>query len=346
MNAVVLGSAPELEAKRLDVLYSYLQLDTARDAAFDLLAEAAAEICQVPYAAVTLVDRDRVWVKAGVGMQQGDVPRNESCCSKAIMQSEFLEIPDLSKDSRTNTLTILPRDLGAQMYAGANLVTTDGFRIGTLCVMDKQPRQLSERQKHILAGLAGQVMSLIELRAHERTLKEALERAEFLASTDVLTGLQNRRMLFERLNQEVARSRRYKTPLSAVLVDLDHFKLINDTHGHAAGDLVLKNVGQAIGKSVRTVDIAARYGGEEFCILLPQTGLDGAMSFAEALCKKLGELTHNFDGKQLTVTASVGVASTQSSPCDASNLINTADVALYASKDGGRNRVSSARCTE
>ncbi len=340
-----LALAPDVEQRRLDALYRYLQLDSVRDEAFDLLTETAAEICNAPYATVSLVDRDRVWIKSGVGMTQGAaVPREEACCARAIVvEGDFLEIPDLSADARTHDMTLLRREHGTRMYAGASLVTADGYRIGTLCVMDKQPRELTERQRHILAGLAKQVMALIELRAHERMLKDALARAEYLASTDVLTGLTNRRVLFERLDQETARCRRYGTPLSAVLIDLDHFKRINDTHGHAAGDAVLKKVGQLIGSSVRELDIAARYGGEEMCVLLPQTGLEGAMSFAQAMRRKLAELTFEFDGVEVQVTASFGVASTEGLQSDGQALLKAADVALYSSKREGRNRVSSAQ---
>ena len=185
-------------------------------------------------------------------------------------------------------------------------------------------------------------MALMELRVHERLLKESLARAEYLASTDVLTGLLNRRSLFERLEQETARCRRYGTPLSAVLIDLDHFKRVNDEHGHAAGDAVLKAVGQLIGSSIRELDIAARYGGEELCILLPQTGLEGAMTFAETLRRKLADITFEFGGVELKVTASFGVASTEAVQVGGQALIQAADVALYSSKREGRNRVSSA----
>ncbi|HEY9100548.1 sensor domain-containing diguanylate cyclase [Chitinimonas sp.] len=335
----------EAEAKRLEALYRYLQLDTVPDPAFDLLAEAAAEICDVPYASVSLVDRDRVWRKAGYGLAGGtETSREESYCSRAI-QHDFLEIPDLANDAATAHMSLVRRDVGAQMYAGASLVTTDGYHIGTLCVLNTKTGVLSERQKHILRGLAGQVMSLIELRAHERSLQEALQRAEYLAATDVLTGLANRRALFEKLEHELARCRRYGTPLSAVLIDLDHFKRVNDEHGHDAGDLVLRNVGQLITASIRSVDIAARYGGEELCVLLPQTAQQGALAFAEALRGKLAALQHELGSTTITVTASLGVASVDPAlDCDAAQLIKAADQALYAAKDGGRNQVVAQSC--
>ena len=330
------------EDKRLVALYRYLQLDSARDEAFDLLTEAAAEICRAPYATVSLVDRDRVWTKAGIGMPHGnETPRAQACCAHTIAEGDFLEIPNLASDARTVGMSHLRENLGAQMYAGASLVTADGFRIGTLCVMDREPRQLSERQRRLLGGLARQAMSLIELRAHERQLKDALERAEHLASVDSLTGLQNRRVLFERLDLETARARRYGTPLSAVLIDLDHFKRVNDGYGHAAGDAVLRSVGKLIRGAVRASDLAARYGGEEICVLLPQTGPEGAQRFAESLRRKIGAMVHEFDGQRLSVTASLGVASLEPDlvVAEPQALVKAADIALYSAKRQGRDRV-------
>ena len=332
----------EIESQRLDALYRYLLLDSERDATFDLLTEAAAEICAVPYAAVTLVDRDRVWIKAGVGMERGNLPRDEAYCSYAIMQERLLAIPDLSRAADLAGLTLVRRELGAQMYTGAVLKTHDGYHIGTLCVMDKQPHDLTARQKDLLAGLACQAMALIELRAHERMLRAALERAEFLASTDVLTGLVNRRTLFERLDAELARCRRYGTPLSMVLIDLDHFKHINDTFGHSAGDLVLRNVGALLNESVRAIDTAGRYGGEEMCVLLPQTSMSGALAFAENIRHKLSRQSHEIGERTITVTASLGVASTVNGAFAAADLFSKVDSALYAAKHGGRDCVMCA----
>lgn len=356
MDTALTVLPPAQEEQRLQALHRYLVLDTPEDEAFDLLTEAAAEICHAPFATVSLVDRDRVWVKAGLGLPRGDMPRAQACCSVTVVTGDYLEIPDLAQDARTIGLTRIRQDLGAQMYAGASLVTSDGQRIGTLCVMDTQPRSLSERQRRILTGLAHQVMSLIELRAHQRLLKEALEKAEYLAATDVLTGLLNRRALFERLDNEAAKCRRYGTPLSLVLLDLDHFKHINDTLGHPAGDAVLNNVGKLVASTIRAVDIAGRYGGEEICVLLPQTGPEGAMQFAEHLRQKLAALNHALNraptddmsgdtggdaaAEPLIVTASLGVASAPTTGCEPAELLKAADEALYASKKAGRNRVT------
>jgi diguanylate cyclase (GGDEF)-like protein len=170
-------------------------------------------------------------------------------------------------------------------------------------------------------------------------LVDSMARLEHLASTDDLTGLLNRRALFEAIDLEITRARRYDSPLSLVLIDIDHFKSVNDHHGHQCGDTVLRTIGQLIGTSKRSLDIAGRYGGEELCVVLPQTSVEGAFAFAEALRQKISKL--QFDGPQrgFSVTASMGIAATGATLRDATRLIALADKAMYDAKHAGRNQV-------
>ncbi len=166
-------------------------------------------------------------------------------------------------------------------------------------------------------------------------------RLEELATTDALTRLLNRRALLERLNVEVDRARRFESLLSLLMVDLDHFKSVNDQHGHLVGDTVLRQMGSLLSGAVRTIDVVARYGGEEFVLILPETATEGAAIFAERLRRSVSE--HRFDvvpGRSLHLTCSVGVA-TFPSPRVAStdDLFARADEALYRAKSGGRNQV-------
>lgn len=330
---------PHNESARLAALRRYLILDSPEDDAFKFLAEVAADVCDAPFALVTLVDEDRVWVKSAIGIIPCESPRSHNCCSWVILKEGLVDIPDTTQDGRTASLDIVTGELGIQMYVGANLVTHDGYSIGTLCVLDRRPRQLTDRQKYLLLGLAKQAMALIELRSHERLLTDSMQRLEHIASTDVLTGLLNRRALFERLDIEIERSRRYASPLSLVLIDLDHFKAVNDNHGHQAGDAVLRAIGSLIGTTKRALDIAARYGGEELCILLPQTSIEGAFSFAETLRRNIHDLRIEHSGRTLAVTASLGVASTGIATPDGKQLLALADKAMYAAKRDGRNKV-------
>ncbi len=166
-------------------------------------------------------------------------------------------------------------------------------------------------------------------------------RLEQLAHTDPLTKALNRRALSERLGAEMERVRRYNTTMSLLLIDLDHFKLINDTHGHLAGDDVLVEVAGMLQRVVRAVDIVARYGGEEFVIVLPETGAPGAEAFAERL-RELIE-GHGFAvsrGRPIRLTTSIGVSSFPGFGVESvEDLLANADQALYRAKTEGRNRV-------
>jgi two-component system, cell cycle response regulator len=166
-------------------------------------------------------------------------------------------------------------------------------------------------------------------------------RLEELATTDALTRLLNRRALLDRLSVELDRARRFKQQLSLLMVDIDHFKSVNDQHGHLVGDAILRDMGTLLNGAVRTVDVVARYGGEEFVVILPETSTDGAAVFGERLREKIAE--HRFDlGTEpiFHLTCSVGVASFPS-PRVASteDLFARADEALYRAKSGGRNQV-------
>ncbi len=337
MEAMISVPRPENESERLAAVRRYRQPDRVAEKDFELLTRVAAEICDVPFALISLVDADHISNIASIGMPNNVLARDEACCSWTILQEGLLEIPDFSRDQRTAGLRLMTES-GMHMYAGTSLSTKDGFHIGTLCVLDNKPHSLNDHQRELLSGLARQVMALLDLRAHEQMLTEALARERYLASVDILTGLLNRRALFERLDAEIERSRRYDTPLSLALIDLDHFKAINDSHGHAAGDTVLNSVGEIVKTSIRSSDIAGRYGGEELCVVLPQTSAEGAFALAESLREQIEESVISVDGKTITVTASIGIATWQANYTDAQQILISADQALYSAKRAGRNK--------
>jgi len=164
------------------------------------------------------------------------------------------------------------------------------------------------------------------------------ERLRELAMHDDLTGLWNRAAILGVLDRELARSRREKRPVGVILADLDHFKQINDSLGHLAGDRVLRQVAQRMLASLRSYDTVGRYGGEEFLIVLP--GCDGAhaLALAERLREQMAAEPIEVEGQRLPVTLSLGVAACAEAAKDAQVLLREADVALYAAKHAGRNR--------
>ena len=174
------------------------------------------------------------------------------------------------------------------------------------------------------------------LTAANAQLGEANARLEALATTDDLTGLLNHRVFAERIREEWLRARRYKEPLSLVLLDVDHFKAYNDSFGHLAGNEVLRSLADILHENARETDLVARFGGEEFVVVLPHTVAAEAMNIAERI--RAGVETHAWNLRLLTV--SLGVCELAQAMDDAAALIHCADLAMYKSKTDGRNRVT------
>lgn len=181
-----------------------------------------------------------------------------------------------------------------------------------------------------------------ELRMKNKQLEDLLQKVEYMAITDSLTSLYNRRRFHMVLNKEYERTKRYATPLTVVMLDIDHFKKVNDKFGHQAGDAVLKETAQMIQKSIRDIDVAFRYGGEEFVIVLPNTEKNDASVVAERMRKKIAE--HEF--QELSgghITISIGIAGIPDEDISSEErLIQCADIALYQAKQNGRNRVETS----
>ncbi|MDQ0840158.1 diguanylate cyclase (GGDEF)-like protein [Sphingomonas faeni] len=186
-------------------------------------------------------------------------------------------------------------------------------------------------------GLVGRIWTFHDI-TEERRLEEALR---VLASTDHLTGALNRRAFQLAFRSEVARCRRYGVALSLVMLDLDHFKRVNDTYGHQAGDEVLKETSSLIRSSLRESDIFGRLGGEEFALLLPHTDLDQGTVLAERLRKAIADKPVNVGSALVRITTSVGITTCRSQTDPIDTMMRRADEALYAAKADGRDRVVS-----
>ncbi|MCP4605081.1 MAG: diguanylate cyclase [Proteobacteria bacterium] len=160
-----------------------------------------------------------------------------------------------------------------------------------------------------------------------------------LKTTDGLTGAFNKRFFEEELDREISRFSRYKRPLSLLMIDIDHFKHINDEFGHLAGDRVLSQLVLLISNNLRREDTFSRYGGEEFAVLMPEMNLDGAAAVADRLRKLVADAHFDFEGTDLPVTVSIGIAEADTSMNTPGDFVRVADNNLYKAKDAGRNRV-------
>jgi two-component system, cell cycle response regulator len=213
----------------------------------------------------------------------------------------------------------------------------EGLNIGADDYLAK-PFADEELEARIFAALRVKAAHA-ELRGRNQQLESMLHSVEALASTDALTGLFNRRRFSDVLKREFAVTKRYRNTLSCLMMDLDHFKQINDRYGHDAGDQVLKEVARRITGSLREVDLAARYGGEEFVVLLPHTGRVDARVVAERLLRNIRGQSFQFGNEVHTLTVSIGYAGNGDVHSDrAEDLVKLADLALYEAKRAGRNR--------
>jgi diguanylate cyclase (GGDEF)-like protein len=181
----------------------------------------------------------------------------------------------------------------------------------------------------------------------ERSLREANEEIRKLTFTDPLTGCFNRRYINDRLTEDISRAVRYRHPLSLMMCDIDHFKKVNDLHGHRAGDLVLQEFVSCMQHTIRNnVDWIGRYGGEEFILVLPETDFSGAQVLAERLRLRISRHKTNFENHEIKITVSLGVAGFEvgslNEKTTADFLISEADRLLYKSKYHGRNQIQSA----
>jgi diguanylate cyclase (GGDEF)-like protein/PAS domain S-box-containing protein len=238
-------------------------------------------------------------------------------------------------------------------WLGAPLQTPDK-NFGVIAIQDyENPKCYSERDKDFLTFIGAQVALGIErkqaqeelvaaresLRLANLGLRQALEREQFISRTDSLTNTHNRRYFFEFATHEFTMTKRYKTPLSMIMFDIDHFKQFNDLYGHQTGDEVLIHVAQVAQEQLRDADILARYGGEEFVVLLPNSNAQEAAVVAERIREAIAAYQMDINGKNVSITISAGVVERVTSTGSVDHMIQQADKAMYAAKSAGRNCV-------
>ncbi|MEH1869606.1 MAG: sensor domain-containing diguanylate cyclase [Nostoc sp.] len=257
------------EAERLKALTDYNILDTLPEQAFDDLTAIAAYVCKTPIALISLVDSDRQWFKSNIGLKVRETPRESAFCSHAILQPEnILVVPNAIKDDRFANNPLVKSNSKVRFYAGAPLVTPNGFPIGTLCVMDTVPRQLSYQQLDALRRLTRQAIAQMELIQEIRNRKQSEIEGRQLSLTDDLTGLHNRRGFFVMAEQQLKIAHRMRLLCWVIFIDLDGLKQINDTLGHDMGDALIVDAGRLLKQSFRNSDIVARLGGDEFIVFI------------------------------------------------------------------------------
>jgi diguanylate cyclase (GGDEF)-like protein len=212
--------------------------------------------------------------------------------------------------------------------------------IGTLKGFNAElERTVEQRTSQVTETNARLTEALEEIEAKNRALVLLNESLNVLATIDGLTGLYNRREFHNRLTMEWDRFKRYGRPFSLIMIDIDHFKKVNDTHGHECGDTVLAGLGELMRQQKRRQDVVCRYGGEEFVIILAETSLDAAFKVAEKTRQLVAESDFRCGDLKIPVAISLGVASaTEHRPASDTDLVKIADQGLYRAKQEGRNR--------
>jgi diguanylate cyclase (GGDEF)-like protein len=315
---------PENEPSRIATLRALHILDTAPEERFDRLTRLAKRLFGVPIALVSLVDVDRQWFKSCVGLTATETPREVSFCGHALHNDEIFEIPDALLDQRFFDNPLVSGAPEIRFYAGCPLTVANGSRLGTLCVIDIQPRRLDDEERQLLRDLA-------------RMAEQEIAAVQ-LATMDELTMLSNRRG-FEALAQHgLSVCKRLGKPASLLFFDLNDFKLINDTFGHAEGDRALETFAAVLREALRESDVIGRLGGDEFVALLTDAHEDETASIVERLRSMLA--VRNAQAKRgYDIRFSVGQVEYDRSRHETiAQLLAESDRAMYADKSAQKTR--------
>ena len=297
---------------------------------------AASRLMQVEAFAITLLDKEHNEVE-GIYLVDKDgrhdtmrIPADQGLSGKVISTGKSLSIGDFAKEMNANVVHFgSPEHTRSILAVPLRL----GDRIlGMVTAQTYQPYAYTNEDLNLLEMLAANAAFAIE---NARLFEEI----QWLAITDPLTELYNRRGFFELGEREVERFRRFGRPLSAIMLDIDHFKAVNDTYGHSIGNQVLVGLAKSLKKNIREIDIIGRYGGEEIVIVLPETHLEGGILVAERLRRIVESTPFSTDRGMVGVTVSEGVAEFMENIPDLAILLDQADSAMYAAKQGGRNQV-------
>lgn len=251
--------------------------------------------------------------------------------AKAIHERQSLLINDSSSTPESLPEEAVPEVANIKSIVIAPLILNEEV-LGALTLSSNKISAFTESNRNLLASFADTTTEAL----HNAQLHAEVQK---LAITDPLTNMYNRRGFFEIGRREIQRARRFKHPLSAIMLDIDHFKAINDNFGHGIGDRVLVSLAISLHNSIRSVDILGRYGGDEFVILLPETDLFTASSVAERLRQCATEMQVVTDRGVATITISLGISKAVADTQDLTSLIENADTALYFAKQHGRNRI-------
>lgn len=309
------------------------------------VATLASQITQCPMAAVSLKDSQNPWFNARVGLDDAAPSRSAAFCAHALQGGELFEVEDARLDSRFANNPVVQGEAAIRYYCGIPLISAAGEPLGVLCVMDHWPRRLEPAQRKALALLAGSLTALAQQRIQLRCLEDEIVRrrhaeqqALHLASRDALTGLVNRAALMDRLDHAMKSAARNGAQVAFLFMDLDGFKMVNDSLGHAVGDDILIHTAERLRLNLRESDTVARLGSDEFGVVLELADEDHIP--AHMALKLLQAMAAPFlvGNMQLSVQGCIGIACYPEHADTPETLVQAADLALCHAKSRGRGR--------
>lgn len=307
---------PADERRRLATLRALGLLDSPAEERFDRITRLAQRLFDVPTVLVSLIDEDRQWFKSSQGTEVAETSREVSFCGHAILGTGVMQVPDARLDPRFTDNPLVAGDPRIRFYAGCPIAAPDGSKIGTLCLIDSEPRVLSGGDEQALADLAELV---------EREIA-----AIQLALDDELTGLSNRRGFLLMADKVLDVCRRQGVAAALVFADLDNLKLINDRFGHEEGDRAIREMAAILTLTLRSSDVLGRVGGDEFCALLSgkSTGEDAVERVQFSLARRNAQSSNLYP-----LELSIGLADFDPlEPMPLTELMDRADQAMYESK--------------
>lgn len=330
-----------MRADRRTAVNRYEILDTAPEADFDDIAMLIAQICKTKSSAISFIDDHRQWFKAACGIDRTETPISASFCIHTFTSDRIFWVPDAQLNPKFAYNPLVVEAPYIRFYAGMRILDGNGTPIASLCVFDPEPRPqgLTKDQQIALRVLAVQVQTLLELRRSliERQAEVVTQTAlsselRYVAEHDVLTGLPHRGMFNKRLEQAIQDAERDGTRAAVMLIDVDHFKQINDSLGHDVGDALLCSFANRLREVMRTTDLVARLGGDEFGVVLAGINRNEEI---EAIARSLNErlskpMPHN--GRMVDCHASIGIAIYPDHAGSPEELTKCSDLALAEAK--------------
>jgi diguanylate cyclase (GGDEF)-like protein len=317
---------PGDEQQRQRALERYGVLDTDADDHLQRLVRLAARVMETPIALISLVDGDRQWFLARHGLDASETPRQMAFCAHAICAEEALVVPDARLDPRFCTNPLVTGPPAIRFYAGAVLQSPEGYNLGTLCVIDQTPRQLSRFQVETLQDLAQLVLRELELRR--------------LTTLCPISGALRRDVFLALAGRELSRRADRPGEVVLLLLDLDNFEMINHNWGLAAGDQVLRAVATVIQASLRPGELCGRFGDDSFALLLLGTDLDQARLRGEALRQEVGALKGVFSSAGHRLRLSGGLTLAAPGETGPEPLLTRAERALALAQTNGRDQIA------